>query len=323
MPSDHQNKEPAYLIHRRFDDFDEFCGNAVSWDLDYRQLERGSFDGELLIAGTNRLQFTHARTGRRMIQNGAAPSKMRNFGLLAAQNIKIFWRGRMVTGNDLFVFPVGGELRSVTPSDFDVFVVSLTEETIAAACQALELPDLNKLLKGEEVFRVDPEDLRQLRRLVFSTSNGLKNVVNPINGEGLERFADEITRLVLLALSRGRLHREPRRHKRRVAALRSVEAYLSDRENQVLRLEELCRVTNYSERTLEYAFREYYGLTPKAYIGAFRLNAARKALLLADPAASKVSEIAHTLGFCHMSQFAADYRALFGELPSTTLQRLA
>jgi len=53
---------------------------------------------------------------------------------------------------------------------------------------------------------------------------------------------------------------------------------------------------------------------------AFRLNNAYKALLHSDPDTTTVTNIAINLGYCHMSQFAADYRCLFGELPSETLR---
>jgi hypothetical protein len=35
----------------------------------------------------------------------------------------------------------------------------------------------------------------------------------------------------------------------------------------------------------------------------------------------KVSDVANSWGFWHMGQFAADYRAMFGELSSSTLNR--
>ncbi|NOR23809.1 MAG: helix-turn-helix domain-containing protein [Desulforhopalus sp.] len=36
----------------------------------------------------------------------------------------------------------------------------------------------------------------------------------------------------------------------------------------------------------------------------------------------KVIDVSNVWGFWHMGQFAADYRNLFGELPSETLQKV-
>jgi AraC family ethanolamine operon transcriptional activator len=45
----------------------------------------------------------------------------------------------------------------------------------------------------------------------------------------------------------------------------------------------------------------------------------RQFLLRADPEKANVNDIAMGLGFFHQGQFADDYRKLFAELPSTTL----
>jgi AraC family ethanolamine operon transcriptional activator len=45
----------------------------------------------------------------------------------------------------------------------------------------------------------------------------------------------------------------------------------------------------------------------------------RQFLLRADPEKATVNDIAMGLGFFHQGQFADDYRKLFAELPSTTL----
>ncbi len=59
----------------------------------------------------------------------------------------------------------------------------------------------------------------------------------------------------------------------------------------------------------------------KSYIQAFLLNNAYKALLKSNPGSTSITEVANNLGFWHMSQFAADYRRRFAELPSETLRK--
>ena len=74
-------------------------------------------------------------------------------------------------------------------------------------------------------------------------------------------------------------------------------------------------------RTLNYAFREIFGVTPKEYLQVTRLDGVRKDLHRREPSA-KISDIANKWGFWHMGQFAADYRRQFGELPSETTRRV-
>jgi AraC-like DNA-binding protein len=47
-----------------------------------------------------------------------------------------------------------------------------------------------------------------------------------------------------------------------------------------------------------------------------RLNAIRRALLSEENAGISIGDIASRWGVWHLSRFAADYRGLFGELPS-------
>ncbi|RLA47881.1 MAG: AraC family transcriptional regulator, partial [Gammaproteobacteria bacterium] len=78
---------------------------------------------------------------------------------------------------------------------------------------------------------------------------------------------------------------------------------------------------NVSERTLEYAFREHLGQSPKTFTLTYRLNKVRKMLRHADPDTDRIHKIAGYHGFFHAGQFASDYNRLFGELPSETLRR--
>jgi AraC family transcriptional regulator, ethanolamine operon transcriptional activator len=66
-------------------------------------------------------------------------------------------------------------------------------------------------------------------------------------------------------------------------------------------------------------FAEYYGVTPKTYLKNYRLNLVRKKILKVKSFGIPISDIANDFDFWHMGQFAADYKQLFGELPSTTL----
>ncbi len=83
----------------------------------------------------------------------------------------------------------------------------------------------------------------------------------------------------------------------------------------------LCAEVGVSQRTLEYAFQEQLGTSPMELIRRLRLHAVRRSLLAAERGGATVTEIAMTFGFYQLGRFAAEYRAIFGELPSATLNR--
>jgi len=105
----------------------------------------------------------------------------------------------------------------------------------------------------------------------------------------------------------------------RARLVRRAEDYIQAHLGDPLSMFELCREFGVSERTLRYAFQEVRGLSPMAYFKASRLNAVRQELKTAAAGTATVHKIAQRWGFLHTGEFSADYRRLFGELPSQTL----
>ena len=314
--------EPAFYLQQNFSDFDEFCTNALNWDLDYRQLEAGSFTGDLLTFGNQNTIFSRAKLGRRMLQQGTSPQGLITFGLLANQKSNIYWRNIDISANSLFIFPPGGELHSISQSDFDVLVVSLTEEKLNQVCESLELPDFKTLIDHNEAFDCNPQLLSAFRRSLLAIEQELTagNAYASFKPY-LERLEHELAESLIRLVSDSQQHLTKKPTRKRDLALQSAELFIHESDSTVVTIPDLCNACNVSERTLEYAFRERYGMTPKAYTLVCRLNNVRKQLRAAYPENVKVSEIARQNGFWHMGQFSASYRKLFAELPSETLKQ--
>ena len=82
----------------------------------------------------------------------------------------------------------------------------------------------------------------------------------------------------------------------------------------------LARIAGTRPRTLETHFRIFLGTTPLGWVRRMRLAQARQELLNAGPQAT-VTDTAISCGFGQMGRFAAQYRKVFGELPSATIQQ--
>lgn len=91
-------------------------------------------------------------------------------------------------------------------------------------------------------------------------------------------------------------------------------------EGQPLFIEDLCRATQVSERTLRNIFHEFFGVGPMRLLKVRQLREIRAALLRADPQRDTVTRIAARFGIWDFSLFARNYKALFGESPSRTLR---
>jgi AraC family ethanolamine operon transcriptional activator len=105
---------------------------------------------------------------------------------------------------------------------------------------------------------------------------------------------------------------------RRRMAVERVRRFIHAHLAESLTLAELCQQAHLQARSLEYGFRDLVGLSPFKYIKMLRLGEVRRRLQTTSAAERSVSEVALDCGFCHLSQFAADYKRVFLESPSAT-----
>ena len=86
-------------------------------------------------------------------------------------------------------------------------------------------------------------------------------------------------------------------------------------------LRTLCAVAGVSERRVRDAFYECFGVSPTVHLRNSALREVRRTLIARPAARDAVTRAASDFGFWHLSRFAGQYRALFGESPSETLTR--
>ena len=103
--------------------------------------------------------------------------------------------------------------------------------------------------------------------------------------------------------------------------LEIVEAYIFSHLGEQITLADLVTASDTSVSTLLRTFRIHRGITPMKYIKQMRLECAQRTLLAAEPGTTTVTTVAMDHGFYQLGRFSADYRRVFGELPSETLGR--
>ena len=101
-----------------------------------------------------------------------------------------------------------------------------------------------------------------------------------------------------------------------VRALGWLRGHLSE----PIQLEQLAQIAGVRPRTLETHFKMFLGTTPLGWVRRMRLARARQELVKADFQTS-VTHTALASGFTQLGRFSAQYRELFGELPSATVKR--
>jgi len=311
----------TYRTQHSFDDFDQLAAEAKAWDLQFDQLDRGAFRGELLQFAVRSVQVGECRFDRAIYQRGAPPTGTRTFAVPAEDGTQFVWRGNRIDGNQLLVFP-RDEFTGVSHPGFHVFTCSIAEELLDKVGESLGCDQLLKDAGDDGVVECTPAALERLRKCLRGMCDRAAGE-SPFNGDGrlISTMTEELPHRIMSAIVASPGSRAKRASQRRQRAIIKAEAYIDRHVSEPIAVPDLCRAAQVSLRTLEYAFAERYQLTPKAFITTHRLNGVRRQLRNTKLPNQKIVDVANGWGFWHMGQFAADYRRQFGELPSETLQR--
>jgi len=116
------------------------------------------------------------------------------------------------------------------------------------------------------------------------------------------------------------LARPGRAVRRRIALVAMAEEFAASEKGRPIYTHDLCAALGVAPRTLHAAFSAVFGMSPHRYLRIRRLNQAREALRQSAEGQGLVKSVALEHGFWHMGRFAQEYRALFGESPSSTMR---
>ena len=117
MSADRPRLPSHFAIRSGFDDFETFREVMSVWDLDFWQLDRGSFAAQLVHVVTPTVILSRSTFSRKLDQNGAPPAGFRTFGIPADDAVRVRWRGADYHGDSVMLFPRGGELNCHNAAD--------------------------------------------------------------------------------------------------------------------------------------------------------------------------------------------------------------
>jgi AraC family ethanolamine operon transcriptional activator len=311
------------ITKNNFEDLDEFLDTIQGWNLNWVQLKGGKFRGELFQLCFDNFLLSHGKFNLPFRQQDGVPGDLWTFAILTDASSPARWRNREIFSDTIMVLPPNSEGDVVSRPGYDVYTLSFTEKILSETAQSDGFDDLQTLVGGARTLICDPQKMRELQSKTFQI---VKELVKTASIRGDSRLGHlikfEISRRLISALASSRSVATPAPKTRlRDRAVQQAVAYIDEYLEEPIHLCDLSSITGASERTLRYGFLERFGVSPKSYLQAFRLNGVRRELKQADPAKMKVVDIANHWGFWHMGKFAADYRNLYGELPSETLRR--
>ena len=308
--------ESATFLHAQFDDVEALVAAQIGWDLDFRQLDNGPVDARVEQVISGGLVLSDVAFGRRLHQRGQPPQGLLTFGLPDPSKL-VDWRRRAPPCDAVLNFNARDGFDSVSAAGFTALVISVDHELYRQMEEALGAAvHPPRELSSASAFRCGPDQLqaltsaaRNLLRLVETGSEAAPGAVQALR-------ADLVMGLVRALSVTTAVGGVDNLKKRQEAVSRAVE-FIDATAAEAPRVEDVYRAAGVSWRTLDRAFQERFGMPPKRYIASARLSGARRELRHSPPEAS-IADVANRWGFWHLGRFAADYREMFGELPSET-----
>lgn len=311
------------INEKTFFDFDQYANSMLKWDIEFNQLVGGQFRGSFkqIILPNVIVQKFYLNKSQSI--RGTAPEGYYNFSLGIIPQGKTIWRGKQLSDNEIAVYPMSAELEGITPNDFNSYEIAISKKLLRKVSNYLGIDDLDNYLKFDEICRCDPLKINRFRYLLNTHIN--YKFVDPLvcpKREFIKQAEYEVAESLLKTIIISESNIGYLQTDNRMKAVGKVEELIADMNDDRLTVLDLCEAVKVSQRTLEYAFKNKFNITPKQYLNRMRLNKVRRTLQNPDVQNTKIIDAANQYGFWHMGQFAKDYKKLFGELPSDTLKKL-
>ena len=311
-----------FLIKKIFDEIEKVTETIRGWDLEYFQLDKGKFRGDLMQAGNRSVILTYFKSNRKIEMRGKAPKEMMTFGIPLLNSSPIIWQEHTITEKRVQTYSSDVVLKAVVPAGFETFTISISMDMLDKLVKTIGDDDNNYLNMENESLKCDEENIDRMHNFLERFSDTIKDGQSELSDDQLQRiFEIEIPERLIDLVSSGIPVKLKPSSTQRIPAVEKFVKYVSELSDDRLTVLDFCQRTGVSKRTLEYAVQDRFNTSPKKYLNAHRLNNVKKELRKLSPSSTKIVDVANRHGFWHMGQFAKDYQLMFGELPSKTLSQ--
>ncbi|RBO85955.1 helix-turn-helix domain-containing protein [Marinomonas aquiplantarum] len=300
-------------------DADLHASNLTNWQQEYDQTSRGSFYGSIVELSFDGLQVFSEHTSQALQQKCVVWPDSVWLGIPFEGQQASRINGLTIRPDTIMCRPGNCEFQLSTPEEYDLFGLVVDQDNLTKVADIHGL-DLNwKELTEHGRLGVPDKTLEEVRFL-------LHRLLSVEQNETPSRLQKDIVLMALLEVLKVETPQPARtqsyHHRKKVVDC--ARHFLDQHMDAPVTVTQLCEVASVSRRTLQYSFESILGVSPIQYLRFTRLNGVRRDLVKASFDGTSnminVGQIAGQWGFWHLSQFAKDYKQLFGEQPSQTLE---
>jgi len=308
------------------DDVNDHAASLSQWDQLYDQVSAGRFQGRLEELWLGPVQVFRESTGQAVLQRGApCPQTLTLATPVGSGPNEAWFCGRRIGAQQAFGLVSHSEFELATRGAFDIVAIGVNRAHLDAYSQRVDgAPFLGALTQNDVLDGAVPANDR-LRTLLLDTLATARDTPQLLAQDAARQALTDalcdalMERCGALALPPGAGGGAETTTATRQRVVREARRYMQQHADAPISVPDLCQALHVSRRTLQYSFQDVLQMSPVTYLRTLRLNGVRRDLKRGGDEA--VGDHAARWGFWHQSRFAADYRHLFGELPSQTLHQ--
>ena len=317
-------RQYTHVIHDTRD-VNEHAASLSMWDQQYEQLSAGPFQGRVEELHIGPAQLFREQTQQAVWQHGLSRPGTVALAMPLVATSDSWYCGRRLAPGESFAVQADTEFELVTHGLFDVVALDVEQRFLldyARRVEGVTLPADWKPSAEKEGVDTRQVALREMLLTALKTAREMPSLLAhaPMRRALVHAACDVLLAGVSEADESASAQFRPTSSARR-QVVQAARDYMHQHIDAPIGVPELCEALQVSRRTLQYSFQDVLHLSPVTCLRVLRLNGLRRELLRGDRHAS-VADCAAHWGFWHLPRLAAEYRALFGELPSQTLQRV-
>lgn len=268
-------------FEKQSDDFEEIARHLQAYDAQFKQIHGGQFAGRLAQLQLGPIVCMQVELSHAIIAKGTLKKPAYVFTPVTAANHRAIWRGHTLSTrhvNVLGAHEVMDHVASNQSVSTSVIIGKSKLEELAATRWGFVLEDS---LQHQIGIRPDAVSHQKLTNLVCGA------FARAAAGQTIDpsEFLDQVSEQLMNAF----VSIDPRleikvNYNTRQRVIRLSHDIIMANLHRIVTVTELCQAADCSERTLQYAFMERYGLSPKEYMVVQRLNAVRSDIKQTQPA---------------------------------------
>jgi len=313
------------IVSKSFTDVDGFKEFFEYQGKEIIQLSPGSLQAEFLSIQVGNLYFVSNQANQGVQFSGDGTKDYISFAILWSEKEKEYYSFLHPVEPQRTIFGFKNtEAHEIFPQGAALTHIIIPVKTFDAYADQLQRYDLDDNFRSKNHVNLLPTGMKEikdyLKQLIWLAVNQPTFFLQP---HIEELVADDFLPLLISNIPTKLTSKCFLKPSRRSKLISHAEQKMLANLEKPLTLKQLAQDLGSSSSALLYGFKDLFGLSPMRYLKVQRLNAVRQRLKASDPESCTIAVLAGQFGFYSPCHFTKDYKTMFGELPSETLQKTA